>query len=354
MIILPSRYKEIEKPIKGGFGNSVKCKDLHLNRDVIVKQINDSVDIDRLTTEIEALQRSKSKHVVQVYDILYQEDGKPAAIIEEYLPGQDLNNYKADNNDINKYITVLYQLSCGITDIHDCDIVHRDINPNNFKNDAENIIKLFDFGLSKYGILPTSTKFPYGTPGYIAPELFLDPPVIDKPADCYSFGATAFYFVLGWSPKCARSKPVPRQLNPDESIANYIKIEKCIANIIDSCLELDYRKRPLMKNIRDLLKSYLLFGKHKAMIIYEGKTYRLEEINKGVKLTRGTQDSLKITYNGIEFIMSDVHGYISINNIKVSGNTKLEGSCVIVLGSPDLGAYRKFVTFDISYPEVVL
>jgi serine/threonine-protein kinase len=143
-------------------------------------------------------------------------------------------------------------------------------------------------------------------------------------------------------------------MTSDESILNYIKIGKSIANLIDSCLEVNPSRRPLMKNIREILESELLFGKHKATIIFDRKAYVLETINKAVKISRGINDSLKITYNGHDFIMTDVLGYISVNNIKVSDGDELKGSSIIVLGNPELGPRRKFVTFDISYPEVVL
>lgn len=354
MMRIPERYSQTSPPVAGGFGNTIICLDNHLDRKVIIKQINDPLEIDRLFVEIEALQKAKSKHVVEIYDVIVSDDGSEISIVEEFLPGDDLTGFRADNDKIDELINVLYQLSCGLSDIHDCGIVHRDFKPNNVKFDAESIIKIFDFGLAKHDSLPASTTGIIGTFGYMAPELFLSPPIIDKPVDCYAFGATALEFVKGSTPACARNRPTPRPLGQDEGISNYIDLSTRITPLIDSCLALDANDRPLLKDIRSVLEKELLYGKHKATIVYGANVYFLEQVGKGVKIARGTTDHLKIFYNGYEFLMQEVSGNVYVNGVVVLAGYVLEGSSVIILGHPSDGALRKFVTFDISHPEVVV
>ena len=351
MISVPSRYSQLCSPIKGGFGNAVVCQDNHLEREVVIKQINDPLDIDRLYVEIEALLKAKSKHVVEIYDVIKSDD--EIAIVEEFLIGDDLVNFRASNN-IYQFIQILYQLSCGLSDIHDCKIVHRDFKPNNVKYDKEDLLKIFDFGLAKYKKLPGSTKGLVGTFGFMAPELFHEPPIIDKPVDVYAFGASAFYLVLGETPECARQKPLPRALLPEEGISNSIALNKKIADLIDSCLEIDPDDRPLMRDIKGALMSELLHEKHKATIVHEGQVHFLEEVGKGVKISRGALDSLKIYYDGYNFRIQDISGDVYVNEVIAKDGQKIEGSSVIILGNPSLGGLRKFVTFDISHPEVII
>jgi len=102
------------------------------------------------------------------------------------------------------------------------------------------------------------------------------------------------------------------------------------------------------------LKNQLLYGKHKSTIILDSEKYLLEEINKGVKISRSIEDSLIIGYNGYNFFIKEVTGNVYVNNLPINIGDTLEGSSVITLGHPNKGFSRKFATFDISHPEVVL
>jgi serine/threonine-protein kinase len=349
------RYCRIITQGQGGFGKAVVCTDENLERTVIKKQVVTKLALRRLLDEIKALQATKSKNVVQIYDVILSENYEDVAIIEEYLPGDDLMGFRAGNNNTEEYIRVLYQLASGLSDIHDCGIVHRDFKPNNVKYDEEKTLKIFDFGLSKVEKLPTSTVGLVGTFGFMAPELYKDPPIIDKPVDCYSFGATAFFFVLGKPPACCLNKPVPRQLAAGEGILSFINISNKLAQLLDGCLDVDPRKRPIMSEIKEALGQELLFGKHKATIVLDGRVYTLNKVGKGVIISRGNKkDSVQIFYDGYSFIMRNPQGNVYVNDIQIIDGYILPGASVITLGGPSLGWQRKFPTFDISHPEVLI
>ena len=52
---------------------------------------------------------------------------------------------------------------------HDKNIVHRDLKPENILFDAENTLKLIDFGASRY--ITQNMNKRLGTPFYVAPEV---------------------------------------------------------------------------------------------------------------------------------------------------------------------------------------
>jgi hypothetical protein len=85
-----------------------------------------------------------------------------------------------------------------------------------------------------------------------------------------------------------------------------------------------------------------------------GRTYTIDASQKAVQLTVKDRGSVHIGYDGLRFIVTHVSGDVSINNMSVDVGFILPGSCVVVLGSPDLGARRTFITVDVSHPEVVL
>ena len=64
--------------------------------------------------------------------------------------------------------------------------------------------------------------------------------------------------------------------------------------------------------------------------------------------------SLTIVYDDINFVATNVVGYVYINNTKIQVGTNLPDSCVITLGNAGMGGNRTFVPTTILAPEVVL
>src|SRR6185312_10815437 len=102
----------------------------------------------RLLDELAALSAIRSKHVVQVYDVVRAADGSIKAVVEEYLSGDDIEGKPAPK-DTRTTLDLLYPIAAGIADIHAHGRVHRDIKPGNMKRDADGCLKIFDFGLAK-------------------------------------------------------------------------------------------------------------------------------------------------------------------------------------------------------------
>lgn len=346
----PARYVVVDGPFAGGFGTTHICMDTNLSRKVVVKQITDKSQLKRLIDEIVALQRAKSKHVVQIYDVIVDNMSGEIAFVEEFLPQDDLTDFYASSFTLGQYYSALYQIACGLKDIHDCDIVHRDVKPNNMKRDQDNAIKIFDFGLAKVDPLPATTLALIGTPGFMAPELFATK-TIDKPIDVYAFGATAFYLASGMLPPTAGAGFVPpKALAAGESIANLVPaISAAVATSIDLTLSLDSSSRPKMAEICRVIKRELLFEKHSAVVTDGVNLLVLDHTNKKIKAVRATFDAIEIAYNGYDFNVAAVSGYVEINNVVAVVGQILVGSYVVTLGA---GGARKFVTFDVSHPEV--
>lgn len=62
----------------------------HLARQVLVKELQPGVDQRRLHDEIAALTAIRSKHVVQLYDVVLDSKSNVVGLVEEYIPGGDL------------------------------------------------------------------------------------------------------------------------------------------------------------------------------------------------------------------------------------------------------------------------
>nr|CCA21327.1 Protein kinase domain containing protein putative [Albugo laibachii Nc14] len=98
---------------------------------------------------------------------------------------------------------VLKKLLEFLTVLHDSNIVHCDIKLENIMiNDNGRCVRLIDFGAAVDCSLRLQThKLVIGTPGYMAPERFHDPPIPLTPAaDVFSLGIVLYQILVGTHP----------------------------------------------------------------------------------------------------------------------------------------------------------
>jgi eukaryotic-like serine/threonine-protein kinase len=335
--------------------DTIVCTDLHLERTVIVKTLKPGADSKRILDELAALQAIRSKHVVQIYDVIRDSKGNIEAIVEEYLPGNDLTSVRIPNNP-DDFLRLAYPIAEGIADIHAHNRVHRDIKRQNMKYDAEGCLKIFDFGLARDTTIAASTMGEIGTPGYMAPELFEATKggrvKFDAAIDTYAFGATLLAIALGSLPsKMRKTPPVLPCAEADFSKLS-IALPAPIAAILNQCLERNANTRPKIAAVTELLGKHLLRDQHRALLVNGNTIHMLDASKRAVRLAVQGRGSLIIRYDGLQFVASEVNGHVSINNLLAVDGFILPGSCVIVLGSQR--GSQTFVTVDVSHPEVLL
>lgn len=349
------RYKPTGTVFSGGMGDVYLCRDQYLERDIAIKFIKHPENISRLMDEIVALQAIRSKHVVQIYDLLWDEKTRILGIVQEYLIGEDLSSLLKKDLSREEYLKVLFQIASGISDIHEQGLVHRDVKPQNMKFDQEHIIKIFDFGLARIIGKNNSTLGFTGTPYFSAPELYDNNLVhFTQKIDVYSFGIIALFLATA-----SDLSKIPREIIPNpkpQPIKNFsfselpVDIPSDIVHLLDLSIAYEHQKRPQIGTIRDMIARYLLYGRHKALIMSQNRKYTLDKNNKTARLSNqeGT-GSLTITYDGLYFRIESVYGSILINNSRVQKGYTLPDACVI-----GFEGSRIFTTFDVSRPEVVL
>jgi eukaryotic-like serine/threonine-protein kinase len=354
---LPPRYEREGPPFSGGgMSTAFKCKDKHLDRHVLVKVLQKGVDQKRILDEVKALSAIRSKHVVEIYDVLKDSSGAVTALVEEFLPGQDLNEI-VPIKDVGMFLRHVYAIACGLADIHAVGVVHRDIKPNNMKIDAEGCLQIFDFGLSRTDGVNCETIGTIGTPGYIAPELCA--PNHQKvnftaAVDVFAFGASALKLIKGKLPNDLRAIPPNLPSTDVDFSMQAFALPPAIAKILNQCLRKKPTDRPSMETVRDIVGRHLLYGRHKATMIVGGNIHYLLKTGQSVKLSSGTLGSVDVSYDGYDFIATNVVGDVYINNMDITPPQNLPGACVITLGEPSLGLKRRYITFDVTHPEVVL
>lgn len=351
---LPKRYSHGGEKNDGGFGDVIFCKDEHLERIVAIKTIKNISQIERLRDEISALLKLRSKHVVQVFDIVEGTDSN-FGIVMEFVEGDDLFHIDRENLDSNQLLKILWQIASGIADIHSAGVIHRDIKPNNMKLDNEGILKIFDFGLARNTGKNAQTVGFKGTFGFSAPEQYTNNAVSFTSAiDTYAFGATALYLATNGLPQELHDVP-PRHVPPSCFDIGLLKDYPSLISVIHKCLSSSPASRPSMSHVKDELAKQLLFDKHQALAVINGQPHKINSSKRVVKLGFGNIGSFELVYNGTSFNIKNVTGEVYVNNIVVTPNMEIPSSCVVVFGSANRHyTQRSFVTFDVSNPEVAL
>lgn len=165
----------------------------------------------RFMREAKALSSLHHPHIVPV--LSYGKMDELSYIIMTYLPGGTLSSRiqakrkRLPFAEVTRYAT---QLARALDYAHSQGIVHRDIKPGNVLLDADGNVCLSDFGIARFfesspdvlSTVPvslTSTGEVFGTPSYMAPELFRGE-LAEPTADVYALGVLLYQLVTGRVP----------------------------------------------------------------------------------------------------------------------------------------------------------
>src|ERR1700744_4899917 len=151
------QYKHGDRPLdgytiqraagRGGFGE-VYYAVSDSGREVALKAVTGYEQIE--VRGISQCMNLKSPHLVSIFDVKYNAQGKPFVIME-FVSGPSLRQLLDESPaglGTQKASFFLREIGKGLTFLHDCGIVHRDLKPGNifFEN---GYVKIGDYGLSK-------------------------------------------------------------------------------------------------------------------------------------------------------------------------------------------------------------
>jgi serine/threonine-protein kinase len=351
-----NRYQVIGPAGSGGFGSVIELHDSYLDRRVLYKQIHNKSHNFQLANEVRQLVHSRSRHIVEIYDVNFDENGQVEGLIIEKLDGRDFTNFHQEAASNIEFTTkVIYQIACALTALHAEGIVHRDLKLDNFKASSAGVIKLYDFGISSQsGHLTVQNR---GSYIYAAPELYMPNAIISAKADIYAFGICCWHLVTSSFPGCLVERP-PLRSGSSPSIkvvAPYL--DSKVIDLIDRCLSKDPSIRPDANELRDGLARALIKGKHRGIFTSSrtnSEIYVLSASDPRVKITIPNLGELRAAYSGSDFYVTGCTGDVFINNYLASANMTFHDACVITFGAFSAGSSREYVTFSCSKPEIIL
>ena len=210
---LRERYAIEARIGSGGMADVYRALDLKHGRHIAVKvlrrEIGDAMGADRFTREIEIAARLQHPNILPVYD-----SGEAAGTLFYTMP------YLADGSlrarleahprlPVAEALDIVREVADALAFAHRCNIVHRDVKPENILFLAGHAI-VADFGIARAIELVTGERltlagFGLGTPEYVSPEQAFGETDIDGRSDVYSLACVAYEMLAGSPPYTGKS-----------------------------------------------------------------------------------------------------------------------------------------------------
>ncbi|XP_029871260.1 serine/threonine-protein kinase ULK3 isoform X1 [Aquila chrysaetos chrysaetos] len=172
----------------------------------VSKRSLNRASVENLLTEIEILKTIRHPHIVELKD--FQWDSNHIYLIMEFCAGGDLSRFIRMRRILPEKVARIFlqQLACALKFLHDRNISHLDLKPQNILLSApENPqLKLADFGFAQY-MSPWDEKHVLrGSPLYMAPEMVCRQQY-DARVDLWSVGVILYEALFGRPPFASRS-----------------------------------------------------------------------------------------------------------------------------------------------------
>ena len=195
-------YIILEMIGEGAFGKVYKGQRKCTNQIVAIKKImkkgKKEKELKNLRQEIDILHRLYHENIIQCLDSF--ETNSEFCLVTELATGQLYEIVQEDKKLPEKQIKeIALQLTSALFYLHNNNIIHRDIKPQNVLISASGIIKICDFGFARAIDNKTMITSIKGTPLYMAPELLKEYPY-NKKADLWSLGVILYELYVGQPP----------------------------------------------------------------------------------------------------------------------------------------------------------
>ncbi|MDD7918729.1 serine/threonine-protein kinase [Actinomycetospora callitridis] len=208
--LVAGRYLLLARVGRGGSGSVWRAHDKLLDRDVAIKRLHAGralTDVhtrkirDRAHREGRVAARLHHPRLAAIYDMT-ELDGE-VCLVMEYVAAPSLADLLERRGPLRaaRVAAIGAQIAEGLTAMHRCGIVHRDVKPANVMVGPGDTVTVTDFGIAIiHADLGEDDHLVAGTPNYMAPEVACgDAPT--AAADMYSLGATLHAALEGAPPR---------------------------------------------------------------------------------------------------------------------------------------------------------
>ncbi|MCD9143119.1 serine/threonine-protein kinase [Streptomyces albireticuli] len=221
-MLVADRYRLGELLGRGGMGEVWQAQDEVLGRQVAVKLLldadGDESAASRFRLEAQTAARLNHPQVVAVYDFGAW-DGR-FYLVMELVRGPSLAQELSSRGPLDpaRVAAIAAQAASGLAAAHRQGVVHRDVKPGNLMLDADDTLKIGDFGIARF-VDQTSANLTrvgqiVGTSTYLAPERALGR-TAGPASDVYALGCVLYQLLAGRPPFWADSPTALLYLHVD-------------------------------------------------------------------------------------------------------------------------------------------
>ena len=206
---ISGKYKILASLGSGGFGAVYLALDTWIDKKVAIKVPHrQNLDFGELLREPRLLASLDHPNIVSV--ITAEKLENTFFIVMEYVQGETLENIIAREGalDLRRALDFTCQICNGVDYAHGQGVIHRDLRPANMLVSEAGLVKVADFGTSRFLELAAKGTTVIGSPPYMPPEQFQGKAVFAS--DIYSLGVSMYQMLTGVLPY---NTPLPKDLD---------------------------------------------------------------------------------------------------------------------------------------------
>lgn len=206
---------EVLKRISAGAMGAVYRARRHLGAEVALKRLIQEGQRERFEIEARLLSRLRHPRVVEIHGHVQDESGD--FLVMDLVRGIDLGRVIAERGDpglpVSEALEYSRQACEALQYVHEQQIVHRDVKPQNLILSEEGGVVLVDFGIAREideSDADTGTRG-VGTPKFMAPEVLVGEAVSPR-SDVFGLAATVWALLAGRPPTYAETTTLSAQV----------------------------------------------------------------------------------------------------------------------------------------------
>jgi serine/threonine-protein kinase len=193
------KYRILSPLGSGGFGTVYLARDTWLDKQVAIKVPHrQGLDFSELLREPRLLASVNHPNIVAITTADKQDD--VFFIVMEYVAGETLESVLEREGalDLPRALDYTVQIGNAVDHAHKQGVIHRDLRPANVLVSESGMLKVADFGTSRFLEIAAHGTTVIGSPAFMAPEQFQGKAVFAS--DLYSVGITMYQMLTGELP----------------------------------------------------------------------------------------------------------------------------------------------------------
>lgn len=146
-------FQYIKELGQGGFGKTVLLHDREIDEIFVCKKYSPIIPsqqaefFQNFVQEIKILYQLNHPNIVRVFNYYLYPERQTGYIVMEYVKGQDIEDHvRKSPENLNRLFAQAIE---GFSHLENCNILHRDIRPQNILIGENAALKIIDFGFGK-------------------------------------------------------------------------------------------------------------------------------------------------------------------------------------------------------------